>query len=1233
MTTPSNLYAEKVYAEHPIALWSLDDSLDYLQFLSESNRLIDEPAWTITGVDNYYTTSYIEGVPFPNSYISTIEGTPNALVVLKSPSLGSLDDFHNSLGTFCTSLYYYSNSTNYDYIEIGYEYVDSDTLLTITNVNRFTTITQDVWSFLSHTFAVPEDPATFKFVIKIQLNDNGSTPDDYVFYFNGLSVGQWSEEFNATSLGVESINLPSSVALQELGLKAIESDAYGSNIDKGYYVISNNILTAKNTSIPLVYGSAGVIKLIPNSSTTVINVLDGGLPSTVTFSGTVDGGIVPELQEDFFDSGLVAITPSYIIPGKGFLNNSGKYKKYTLEFWARIESNTKEPHRIVGPIASNDGIYVEKGFVTVVIGNKFASHFVGEWIRPMLFNLILNEQNASLLINGEQVLSLDIDYSSLSLPNKLNDDEKDQDYIGFFAFNDVESFEIDSVAIYPYAVTDIIAKRRFVYGQGVGSSERIDNYYAGVTAAIDYPEAEYTSDYNYPDFARWDQAIFDNVITDGISLQTPDYLLPDIFISGASLDSLYNDINDLQTAETKFFTFNPNSSWNSINSYIHFNRLDNLTSVVKMINAVFSVAENSVGEQTLIKIYNDFNNNYLKIIQDGLDIKYLFNFNNNEIELYSFETTINSQFALGFDIDAMSAEYENLSSFFNNLSLLKMYVGGDNSGTKKFTGKIFSLGFSTIDNKKQFEDYIEVDGIINYQEHDQFLNNLSSYTLLPTVKYNSFFLDIGVSGYWQDYVPLSYFATYVTNSIGGKYYDLDFLQFNVDYPSPSKTIESETTSEWQYSELDDSFTHPVIKPYASIDSQPLTGWIDYYDMTQNADKYYKYDMSDEDVRTYITMQYIADGVNNLQSTFTTTTQIDENKVVDLSDHSQWLTHKFEVVDGSIIYPPSGTDFNELAIVYRLEFNTRGILNKKIKVKKLQIASQAFDNNKFSKIGTKFGYSLIPYVRSGLYYDYKTKNPFTIYKNSTPHLYMTSNSGIELKENYQSGIDKGLYFTINQGQSDNYKVSALQFWIRSNNTFFPGTRKKFAEINYNGDSIEFYIVANSNLGNRGRLIAIKKSTGQPFTDLKYYVNGNYVREPVISRREWAVIGISFTQNLDFDNFLGSLNLTGPYLFNFVSYYQATNLQLAQSRILRSWSEVEEEDSVIRNWTFWDENYTWNQVLVIGTSDLYGTNPSDIYKTYIGTNKIIIDDDNGVVITPDKLKIYQEPSWQSFVVTPV
>ena len=48
MSTPSNLYAEKVFAEHPTGLWALDDKADYISLISEAQRVLsDTTKWDI----------------------------------------------------------------------------------------------------------------------------------------------------------------------------------------------------------------------------------------------------------------------------------------------------------------------------------------------------------------------------------------------------------------------------------------------------------------------------------------------------------------------------------------------------------------------------------------------------------------------------------------------------------------------------------------------------------------------------------------------------------------------------------------------------------------------------------------------------------------------------------------------------------------------------------------------------------------------------------------------------------------------------------------------------------------------------------------------------------------------------------------------------------------------------------------------------------------------------------
>ena len=83
--------------------------------------------------------------------------------------------------------------------------------------------------------------------------------------------------------------------------------------------------------------------------------------------------------------------------------------------------------------------------------------------------------------------------------------------------------------------------------------------------------------------------------------------------------------------------------------------------------------------------------------------------------------------------------------------------------------------------------------------------------------------------------------------------------------------------------------------------------------------------------------------------------------------------------------------------------------------------------------------------AGDYFDYKSKNPFTIYKGSSPYLYLTRTSGIELKGTYDPLISRGLSIPINENVSSDYKIMAMQSAIRFDQDFFPYAPTEIFEI--------------------------------------------------------------------------------------------------------------------------------------------------------------------------------------------
>ena len=1244
MSNPSNLYAEKIFSEHPIVLWALDDKLDYVSLISEAKRNIFG-LWEETGC-TLSSGAALTGEPFANSYNTKVScDVPAAQTneaILISPDIVNFQDLDSDLKTFCIGTHFYSNSPYLESVSIGYEYTDTTTSQVIQELKTFETSLFQEWGFISETFTIPDENTNLRIILKIITTDGGVTSADYEIYFNGITVGQWSEEFNVTSLGIETEEFPEDIDLTTTS-KVVLAAAYGISSDSGYYLVNEKSLVAKNTGVPLVFGASNVTKLIPNGS-----------------------------------------SPSIIFPGKGFLHEEGRYNNYTVEFWAKINSDTSSQKRIFGPIGNEDGLYVDNGFLTLLIGGNFSSHFVTEWSRPMLIHIALTNNNATVLINGNQVMSLDFVTSSIDLVSGV-----EENWLGFYAHEDITPIEIDCVAIYSYRVPDVVAKRRWVYGQGVGSSESIDSAYGGVSAAIDYPFADYTANYNYPDFAQWQQGSFDNLSTSSTSLIPPAYALPTIFTGTKTLQDLYDDSESLYNnltssnigTEDYFISLTPNESWDDEGAYINFASFNVLNDQVASLYGVFETS--SMGgptpeeEKILFKVYSQGTENSFTVKLSGLEIVYSLNYEGVESEIYrTAEVTVDDPFCAGFNIETLvDSEGGNLSTFFGNQNSLSLYVGGDNNGDKTFDGYIYAVGFSTKLNLNAISDLFSSSGILvnekdiytgplidagfyneeadlitaglyntetwNYlydggiarSNASVILEHTASYTLLPTFAYNKLFLDIGIAGHWEDYLPLSYFGQYVQNDAGNSFYDLDFLQFNLGYPSPETLLESTIQQVLTYEDLMNNFQTPIVKTYYQLQDMLFTGWQNYEDMSENSLKYYEYDTENALVRSYITFQYVDEGANALPSYFTNSISAKENSVIDISEYPYWATTKFEIVDNTIVYPRKDIDFNELAVVYSLDFNVRGIIKNPIAIKKLEIASQALNDNSFNPIGTRFGTDLFPYKRSGLYYDYKSKNPFSIYKGSSPYLYTSKNSGIEIRGDFDSTSDRGISMPINQSVADNYRVSAFQSWIKYQKRAFPLNPMVLFEVEHKNNTIVFYIVANDKFGKRGRIYAKNKKDNSDFDGLTYFINGQSVREAVLTVKEWSVLGINFTTALNFDLFLGSVNLNGPAIFNNISYYQANNLQQLQSKINRPWTKVKEDGPTEYNWSYWLNNYTWDGVLFSSSSSLYGVNSKDIYSNYMGTNKIIIDDEEGMIFDADKLKIYNDTNWSISIGAPV
>lgn len=1238
MSIQSNLYAEKAFSEHPIALWSLDDSADYLSLMSESNRNVYN--WTPEHCSVEQALGII-GEPFINSSVTRISGdviaSDSGSFSCVSPTILDFSSINKDLGTFCVGVYVYSDSAYITSYEIGYEYYDVPLGNWVKKTKIFNITIMEKWMFLSHSFLVPNVSGEMRLVFKANFLGGYSNSSENTILVNGFTLGQWSEEFASTSLGVNPIQIPEGIFSEVT--YGYPARSYGLSENNGYYIVKNNSLVAKNTGAPMVYGTSNCTVITPNNG-----------------------------------------QPSLILPSEGFLNDSGKYRTYTIEMWLRLNCDATTPKKIFGSLVNNSGLYVNGPFLILKIGNNSASHYVGEWTRPMLVNILYLDNVSKLYINGEEVLSLSYKNSDLNFNST-------KEWIGFWSYDDVSPIEVDCVGIYPYKVSNLVAKRRFVFGQGVQAPDNINTAYSGQSLLIDYAFADYSNNYVYPDIGNWNQGINDNLSFEKNFLSTSNYDLPTCLINNLSNNYknwLVANSNLPQEIDDDYFKIRPNSSYTA---QLYFNDLNFLRQQVKTIYGVFKRTASSTHAMTLFKLV-DPNGNYFHVYIEPNSNKVLYSvkFNNvlikdithplatNEdegpyvgyLEGLINQTQIGEKFYAGFNIDNVVSWFGgSVASVFGNISQCKLYIGNNEDGSEWFDGHIYKIALCNARNHSIISSAFGSDGLPadyqgytggNYNEEfwtayadsaeydqalweyvldggtpgamlfDKILDHTASYTLVASRYFDNYQLDIDSCGYWEDYQPLTYYAQFVDDEDGDRYYDLDFLQFNINYPAPSKFFEIETDpTEWSYAQLYNKFNYPRKRTYESLDNFLFTGYRDYENLQYNQTRTYKYDTTDALVRSFVSFQYIKAGATQNSSFFQNVEPAAKEGTVEPG--SNWLTTKYEVIDNMIIYPPSNVDFNKLSLVTHLEVKVKNILRNKIKLKKLEYCSQSF-NSSNNPIGTSPFVKMYPYKKSGIYYNYKGKNPYSIYKKSSPYLYLTRTSGVQIRGKYDPLINRGLLIPINENQTNNFdKIIAMQTALRFDEDYFPYAPTQIFEIEAKNSYIRFYIVANDQTGKRGRIYGINVLTGRIENDIAFYLNGKIVREPVLTIKQWAFLGISFSNLLDVSGSYGSIKLNGPMLFNNISYYQSTNLQAVQKVSTRPWFRVKRSGPLTIDWEYWiPEYFLWNGVLVQSSTSYYGVDPEDVYKSYVGTNKITTGTDKILGIGQCEYNIYQNILWQ-------
>ena len=1022
-----------------------------------------------------------------------------------------------------------------------------------------------------------------------------------VFEDNPTCLWALDEDLPDTPTGI--IELPTNIPTVQSDGKIAE--AFGNSRFPAYYMSNGTDLYVRNGGIPLVFGSSSVTSVLPN---------------------------VDEETE-----------PSLIFPGFGFLNNDGRAKTITFEAWLRITTHTHYPRRIIGPITGTDGLYVNGPFLTLKVGDNIGSHYIGEWDRPMLVDIYYSQSSAGLILNGEQVISISFDYKDLTLPQKTSDTGDDQDWIGIFAYTNVPLIQIDCVAIYPYQVSVGKAKLHYVKGQSIESPELKNSSNTDVPIIVDHQMSKYANNYSYPGTGRWQNGAIDNVSTDGNRLSVPSYSLPTVvFQNPQGIDdaqelktlSGWYDLQESLPSQSMtttlsdgilmnndvFFSINPTQTANTTttdggtetsttvsmwsNGHIYFDNLNLLLGdTTEAVYGVFKVAATSATKQVLFKITNNLNE-YFEVSITNDDISYKFESVSGSQTFSSDNAfTAENKFVAGINISQLVAAStgSQLASFFANRSSLKMYVGATDKFENTFTGNIYKIGFCNTKNLNKISASFEDGKAKNLEaDIDIFDAHFASYTLIGVTTFGSFALDIAIAGSWEDYVPLSLLAKNVITSAAGATetteYKLNAIQHNVDYPNIS------------------NLTNALVKSYVEIKDLGVS--------TVSSDQINK---------TKITLSGGMFASN----------------VIDFSNG--WENIVYEIDNNTVVFPPSvsgtsvsGLNLEERGISTLIEMYVPGIIRNPISIRSLELSAQAMNHSDTkTPIGTKFGKDVYSYIDSGTT-DYSYPYHGTVYKNSTPYLYLTKFSG------FRGGIlgnvgPTGIEIPINTFSQEFYQVNYIQMAIYTNSNFLTADPGNYPIFIVKNKDKTIFVNYTSATGSSATLLT--KSTtynGSSYTDAEFYVDG--VKNGKIYPGQWHMIGVKFSPLLSFDGIsTGYIRLpANQFTINNVVDYQIPASLVRSTQFFDTWAEYLDESLGADNYD-WEDlpalsgvgSPTWEDIYLDSTGSIGEIlNPTEIYYSYIKSNTVLADEiDTKMTVASSRYQVFLGNRWQKYNVIPL
>jgi hypothetical protein len=465
-------------------------------------------------------------------------------------------------------------------------------------------------------------------------------------------------------------------------------------------------------------------------------------------------------------------------------------------------------------------------------------------------------------------------------------------------------------------------------------------------------------------------------------------------------------------------------------------------------------------------------------------------------------------------------------------------------------------------------------------------------------------LDMGVSGYWENSIPLSYFGKNIVQANGDLKYDLDVIQFNIDTPSSIFSKYNDQSSQYQES---------------------------------------------LSTKVYVTLQNVFEIGQTSYTQFTNTDLIGMDRILDLGEITSPQNTKYKINDGTVIYPPKDiSGFTNYYMTLHIEISSKGIFTENVRVKNMGFAALSFDEGQFYSINTPAAGKFFPIVKNQDQYVYKRNIPLVIDTESSPYLYLSGDSGIEVLPDIDENLIKGVAIPVNQSLKSGQEIIGLQMFLMYNESNSFTERKNIGRISSPAESFDIVLIPEEG-GKRAFFNIFNTKDGTEFANARSFLNGKLVNDIVIEPLVWNHIAISLQENsILLDSTLGQIEIySGVKVDNVASFVE---LNPIKQELIKydNWDLLNDKkwenlgiytvneigeimlDELDRE--MWSASTVWAQVLNAQPIEVtvLSLDGKSIFDTYAGLSSGIVSDDSVVDVSVDSVVILNDIDWDIYLV---